>query len=124
MTPVLLLKCKVRTLVGIRQERALPRRGRKPPIGVGIVCGDVRMIVPAGMSDELWEWLMDQGWREVTYRPDHRIYRQVPVSRAAQLADADKEMRMSLLHSAMAHAELRKCYRVDPDALPAYVEHG
>jgi hypothetical protein len=123
MSPGLLLKCKVRNLVGIRKARALPRRGRKPPIGVGIVCADVRMIVPAGMSDELWEWLMDQGWREVTYRPDHRIYRQVPISLATQLVDADKELRMSLLDRAMAQAELRTCYRVDPDVMPAYIQH-
>jgi hypothetical protein len=121
MSLVLRVKCKMRNWAGIRQARALPPRGRKPPIGVAIVCADVRMIVPAGMSDELWEWLMDQGWREVTYRPDHRIYRQVPTSRATQLVDADKEVRMSVLESAIAHAELRTCYRVDPDALPAYV---
>jgi hypothetical protein len=123
MGPVLLLKYKVRNLVGVRRARALPRRGRKPPIGVGIVCADVRMIVPAGMSDELWEWLMDQGWREVTYRPDRRIYRQIPASRAARLVDANKEMRMDMLERAIVHAEFRMCYRPDPDILPPYVEH-
>ena len=83
MSPLLRLKHKVRNWMGIRQARALPTRGRKPPIGVGIACADVRMIVPAGMSEELWQWLMDRGWREVTYRPDHRIYRQIPMSRLA-----------------------------------------
>jgi hypothetical protein len=123
MSPLLRLQHKVRYWVGVRQARALPPRGRKPPIGVGIVCADVRMIVPAGMSDELWQWLMDRGWREVTYRPDHRIYRQIPMSRATQLVDADEEVRMSILESAMAYAEFRTCYRVNPDALPAYVQH-
>ncbi|HEX4583921.1 MAG TPA: hypothetical protein VH183_03770 [Burkholderiaceae bacterium] len=81
------------------------------------------MIVPAGMSDELWQWLQDQGWREVIYRPDHRTYRQVPGSCAAQLIDAseDEDERLSLLEEAIARAEVRACYRVDPDTLPAYV---
>jgi hypothetical protein len=80
------------------------------------------MIVPAGMSDALWQWLLDQGWREVTYRPDHRIYRQVPVSCATQLIDAPEDERLSVLEDAMARAEVRVCYRVDPDRLPAYVQ--
>ena len=79
------------------------------------------MIVPAGMSEELWEWLMGQGWREVTYRPDHRLYRQIPVSCALELTEATEDTRAALLEDAMARAELRTCYRVDPDALPAYV---
>jgi hypothetical protein len=118
----LLLRHKVRSLFGIRQARALPRRGRKPPIGVGIVCGDVRMIVPAGMSDQLWDWLMDQGWREVIYRPDHRVYRHVPASYVAKLIDAPEDRRARLLALAVARAELRVCYRIDPDILPAYVQ--
>ena len=108
--------------MGIRQVRALPRRGRKPPIGVGIVCGDVRLIVPAGMSDDSWEWLMDRGWREVTYRPDHRVYRQISASCALELTEATEDTRVGLLEEAMAHAEYRACYRVDPDLLPTYVQ--
>ena len=122
MTPGLLLRCKLRSLMGIRRPRAMPRRGPRPHIGAGIVCGDVRMIVPAGMSDGLWEWLMGQGWREVTYRPDRRIYRQVPASCAARLVDASEDERLILLDEAMDRAEVRACYRVDPDILPAYVQ--
>ncbi len=80
------------------------------------------MIVPAGLSHELWEWLMDQGWREVTYRPDHRVYRQIPVSCAAELTDATVDTRAQLLEEAMIRAELRACYRPDPDQLPTYVQ--
>ena len=121
MSPVLVLKCKLRSLAGVRQTRAVPRRGRKPPIGVGIICDDVRMIVPAGMTEEMWEWLMDRGWREVTYRPDRRNYRLVPASCAAELVDAIEEMRADLLQEAIDRAELRVCYRADPDMLPPYV---
>jgi hypothetical protein len=80
------------------------------------------MIVPAGISDELWEWLMDQGWREITYRPEHRVYRQIPTSYAARLADATEDTRAHVLEAAMKRAESRVCYRVDPDMLAAYVQ--
>ena len=117
-----MLRHRLRNLLGIRQVRAVPRRGRKPSIGVGIVCGDARMIVPAGMSDELWDWLMDQGWREVTYRPDHRVYRYIPASCVVKLIDATEGRRARLLEHAVERAELRVCYRVDPDVLPPYVQ--
>ena len=86
------------------------------------MCEDVRMIVLAGMSDELWEWLMDRGWREVIHRPDRRMYRQVPVSFAWRLIDATDDRRALVLERAVAHAEFRDCYRVDPDVLPVYVQ--
>lgn len=111
----LAFKCMARNLAGIRKARALSRRSRKPPIGAVIVCDDVRMHVPAGMSDELWGWLMDQGWREVTYRPERRVYRQISAARAAQLADAERELRISLLESAMAHAESRRVHFQEAD---------
>jgi hypothetical protein len=27
------------------------------------------MTIQAGVPDELWEWLMGQGWRELRYAP-------------------------------------------------------
>ncbi|MBV8208534.1 MAG: hypothetical protein JO133_00570 [Burkholderiaceae bacterium] len=80
------------------------------------------MIVLAGMSDELWDWLMDRGWREVTYRPDRRTYRHVPVSCVRKLIDATDDRRSHDLELALARAEFRDCYRVDPDVLPTYVQ--
>jgi hypothetical protein len=117
-----LLRDKVRGLMGIRRPRALPRRSRKPSIGVSIVCRDVRIIVPAGLSEELWQWLLEQGWREVTYRPERRVYRRVPVSCAVRLIDAAVDARARLLDDAMDRAEVRAYDRGDPDALPVYVQ--
>jgi len=57
-----------------RIERAPPRRGPKPAIGAYVVCGELRMTIQAGVSDDLWEWLMGQGWRELRYAPDRRHY--------------------------------------------------
>ena len=56
---------QVRTLLKIRSEREIPSEGSKPPFGAKLVCGDIRMTVRSGMTDQLWSWLLDQGWREV-----------------------------------------------------------
>jgi hypothetical protein len=52
----------------------LLRRSAKPRIGARIVQveSDVRLTVQAGLSDELWIWLLDRGWRVVTHRSDRR----------------------------------------------------
>jgi hypothetical protein len=57
------------------------------------------MTIQAGFSDELWRWLLEQGWREVTHRPDRRHYRAVPASCVTELIDAPAEERAhSCLH--------------------------
>jgi hypothetical protein len=76
------------------------------------------MIVQAGMSDELWQWLLELGWREVTYRPDRRVYRQVPLSCATRLTDSTRDTRLRVLDDALDRAELRSKSRVDRGALP------
>jgi hypothetical protein len=119
LNAIRLLRNRLRNLMGIRLPRAVPRRGRKPSIGVGIACGEVRMVVQAGMSDDLWLWLLEQGWRELTYRPDRRVYRQVPPSCATKLTDAAGNARARALDQAVDCAELRSGFRVD--ASPVYV---
>jgi hypothetical protein len=65
------------------------------------------MTVQAGFSDELWHWLLEQGWREVRYRPDRRQYRGVPASCVTELIDASAEERPLVLASAVAKASFR-----------------
>jgi hypothetical protein len=57
------------------------------------------------MSDELWQWLMDQGWRVEVYRPDRREYRDIPGSYVTQLIDADPAQRAQLMAEAIANAQ-------------------
>lgn len=97
----------VRGFFRSRTERALARRGPKPAIGAYIALGDLRMTVQAGFSDELWLWLLEQGWREVTFRPDRRHYRAVPASCVTQLIDASAAERPVVLASAVAKASYR-----------------
>jgi len=78
------------------------------------------MTVQAGVSDELWHWLMDQGWREARYAPERRHYRAVPASCMTELIDASAEERPLVLALGVAGASLRPIIG-DPNALPSYL---
>jgi len=56
-----------------------------------------RMTIQAGVTDELWEWLMERGWRELRYAPDRRHYRVVPAVRVTKLIDSPPELRPLVL---------------------------
>lgn len=88
-----------RALTGRRRKRAMPRRSAKPAIGARVVLVDagMRLTVPAGLSDALWLWLLDAGWRVEPYRPDRRHYSEVPRSQVEQLLTHDPELRARLL---------------------------
>ena len=111
----------LRRLLRIRRKRALAPRGPKPKLGARAICGDARITIQAGMSDELWDWLMDQGWREWIYRPDTRLYREIPASWVTRLIDCDPARRAELLKGALARA-MRKPTVGNPETLAAYIE--
>jgi hypothetical protein len=78
------------------------------------------MTVQAGLSDELWTWLLDQGWRELTYRPDRRRYRELPSVWVTRLIDTLPEKRPQVLQVAAQRASLRPTVG-DGTSLPSYV---
>jgi hypothetical protein len=99
---------RVRTLLRIRVSRGLPAIGAKPALGARLFRDDVRMTVQAGMTDALWRWLVREGWREITYRPDRRRYRDVPAAYVTRLIDStSNEEREQVLAAAVASATLR-----------------
>jgi hypothetical protein len=101
------LRNRIRSLLNIRAERRIPRTGAKPAIGASIINGDVRMKVPAGMSEELWRWMLEQGWRESRHVPDRRRYREVPASWANRLVDAPWDAKARALDAALRNAVQR-----------------
>ena len=113
----------LRGMLRMRTQRALPRRTGKPSIGATIVYGDLRITVQAGLSDEMWVWLLDCGWRELTYRPDRRRYREIPSSWVTRLIDALPETRPMVMEAAVTRASLRPTLG-DPNVLPSYVTRG
>ncbi len=105
----------VRRALGVRRNRALPPLGPKPRLGAKIVNGDLRMTTQAGLTDSVWNWLIQHGWREETYRGDRRVYRELPPSLVAELFDAtDSGERERLLELAIAEAESRPVVTLQP----------
>ncbi len=101
------LRSLARTLFRIRRPRAVPRARAKPGVGARVTHGEYRMIVQAGMTDSLWIWLAQQGWREVTYRPDRRRYLEIPHAFVTALIDAGPDDRPRILEGAKAEASYR-----------------
>jgi hypothetical protein len=96
-----------RTLFRIRRKRGLPPAGQKPGVGARIACGEYRMIVQAGMTDSLWQWLAKQGWREVLHRPDRRRYRDISHAFVTELIDSAPDDRDQVLEAAKSEAVYR-----------------
>jgi hypothetical protein len=101
------LRARLRRLKGEHLPRQLPTRGPKPRIGAHVVHVEkgLRFVAQAGMSDELWLWLMKQGWRVESYRPDRRDYYDLPASYVTRLVDADPAERKKLLLEAIQNAQ-------------------
>ncbi len=110
---------QVRTLLKIRCEREIPSESRKPGFGAKLVYGDIRMTVRSGMTDQLWRWLLDQGWREVAVRPDRRRYKDIPSTFVTRLIDAvTDEERARVVEFAVANAEYRPTMTRDGRIIP------
>ena len=111
---------QVRTLLKIRCERGVPSAGSKPHYGAKVFCGDIRMTVRSGMSDDLWRWLLDQGWREVVIRLDRRHYKDIPSAYVTRLIDSEaNEERTRVLAGAVANAQYRPRMTRDGRIVPA-----
>ena len=101
------LRSLFRTAFRIRRKRGLGPIGPKPGVGARIACDGYRIVVQAGMTDSLWKWLASQGWREVTYRPDRRRYRDIPSAFVTELIDVGPDDRAQVLEAAKAEATYR-----------------
>jgi hypothetical protein len=96
-----------RNLFNIRRERVRPSPGPKPRMGAKIYLHDVRMVVQPGLTDELWAWLTELGFREITFSPDRRQYRDLPRSLVTRIYDAPREEWRALLKVAIKEATKR-----------------
>lgn len=101
------LRSLFRTAFRIRRKRALPPPGPKPGVGARIACEGYRIVVQSGMSDALWKWLANHGWREVAHRPDRRRYRDIPSAFVTELIDAGPDERAQVLEAGKAEATYR-----------------
>ena len=98
---------RVRTLLKIRVSRGLPSVGTKPALGARLFRDDVRLTVQAGMTDALWRWLVMEGWREITFRPDRRRYRDIPAAYVTRLIDSSADERDRVIAASIANSTVR-----------------
>lgn len=82
----------------------LRRLAHKPHIGATIYCADLRMSVQAGMSNELWRWLVGRGWRALDDTARRHRLRAVPTSAVMALFDSAPERWEAMLAAAMKQA--------------------
>ncbi len=94
------MKDFIRTLFGIRKKRQSLPPTDPPARRVVLVRGCVKMSVSTEISEELWHWLMVEGWRVSTYYNDRRVYTRMPENAEGQLMQAGNAER-SMLHKKM-----------------------
>jgi hypothetical protein len=87
-----------------RKRQELRRAAIKPRIGATIYCADLRMSVQPGLSDELWRWLAERGWRELDDLSLRHRLRALPASSVTALFDGALEEWEALLAAAIRQA--------------------
>lgn len=88
----------------VRHPRARPAAGPAPKAGARLVWREVSMFAPIDLDDELWNWLLERGWRESTFWPERRRYREAPISSIEDLLVVPGELRAVVLRDALARA--------------------
>jgi len=116
-----LLRTRQRSMAKQWKQRRLPRRSAMPPIGTSVVNApeNLRLVVQRGMRAELWRWLMDQGWRVETYRPDRRKYQELPSLWVAALIDAEPAFRVQVMARAVLSARSEATVAARPATIAA-----
>lgn len=98
-----------------RKQEVRERHARKPQIGATICCANLRMTVQAGLSRELWMWLVAQGWREIQPGENRYRFRALPTNLVTQLFDAEPDRWERLLAAAIKQA----VQATNPPTVPA-----
>ena len=89
-----LLTTPVGELLWKKKQDLRRRETNKPPIGATICCAGLRMTVQAGLSDELWRWLVSLGWRELNPGESRLKLKPLPTGLVTRMFDskpADRE---------------------------------
>lgn len=80
------MKDWIRTALSIRKKRRPPPVGTLPPVGATIVRGPVKMAVTHEITQDLWDWLVLSGWRNLPVKVDRRKGLRAPQSALRELA--------------------------------------
>jgi hypothetical protein len=99
-------------LLGRKREQQRRREAAKPAIGATLCCAGLRMSVQAGLSDDLWQWLVKLGWRELLPRENRLHFKPLPTTLVTRLFDCDPEERERILLAAIRQAASGSATRV------------
>jgi hypothetical protein len=92
-----LLSTPVGELLWKKKQELRRREAAKPAIGVTLCCAGLRMTVQAGMTDDLWRWLVKLGWRELRLGENRLHFKPLPTALVTRLFDAAPEERDRVL---------------------------
>ncbi len=102
-----LLYAPVGQLLWKRKQDLGLRDTSKPAIGATICCSGMRMSVQAGLSDDLWHWLVSLGWRELAPGANRLQLKPLPTGLVTKLFDAQPTERERVLTSAIRQVTRR-----------------
>lgn len=106
------VKNTLRTLLGIRVDRATLPPGPKPQIGSNIVRDKFRIRLKFPVSDDQWTWFTDKGWRTIDMRTNRRRYTCVPDKVLLKLLNSDdlerEVLHQRLINVAAKHGEHKR----------------
>jgi hypothetical protein len=107
-----LLSTPLSELIWKRRQEVRARESSKPAIGATLCCAGLRMTVQAGMSNELWHWLIKLGWRELHPRENRLHFKPLPTGLVTRLFDCSADERERVLLAAIRHAAAGSSTRV------------
>ena len=96
-----LLYAPVGELLWKKKQALCLRETNKPAIGATICCSGMRMSVQAGLSDDLWHWLVSLGWRELAPGENRLQLKPLATTLVTKLFDAQPIERERVLMNAI-----------------------
>ena len=113
-----LLNAPVGDLLWRKKQDVSLRSASKPAIGATICCSGLRMTVQAGLSDDLWHWLVSLGWRELASGENRLRLKPLSTTLVTKLFDAQAEERERVLMNAIRQVTRRPSVKT-PERAPA-----
>lgn len=107
-----LFSTPVSELLGRKKEQLRRREASKPAIGATLCCAGLRMTVQAGLGDDLWQWLVKLGWRELQPRENRLNFKPLPTALVTRLFDCPADDRERVLLAAIRQAASGSATRV------------
>ncbi|BCM24628.1 hypothetical protein [Methyloradius palustris] len=79
-----------------KERRHMPRVGKPPAINAYIAKQQTAMKITAPVTQELWDWLILMGWREIEIKSNRRKIRRLDDRVFSKLAQANQQDREAI----------------------------